>query len=51
MVVELRALPTVIQDGATMMAPPLCDATTSSGREFTSLTGFSFKVEYGHHTE
>jgi hypothetical protein len=39
MVVELHALSTVLIVGAAKMAPPLCDATTLSGREFT-------KVEY-----
>jgi hypothetical protein len=39
MAAELRALPTVLITDATKMAPPLCDATTLSGREFT-------KVEY-----
>ena len=61
MVVELRAPPTVLIDGATKMASPLCDATTLSGREFTipqlsrHATHFAVlaaeQVEYGHRNE
>jgi hypothetical protein len=54
MVVELRAPPTVLIDGATKMASPLCDATTSAGREFTfpPFVALAAKqVEYAHRNQ